>query len=119
MTLLSVNKFIEGQLMNRLFQHRIGALALMTTPHSGQTQAQTCPFDDGNSPLEVDGLILSRYALGVTGAPLVASTIINPVDAPTVEATINCPSCIPNNELLAVPAIRLTRAASRSRRFRA
>ncbi|MEO7255953.1 MAG: hypothetical protein ABIZ64_17145 [Casimicrobium sp.] len=55
--------------------------------------AQTCPFDDGNSSLEVEGLILTRYALGITGAPLVASTGINAVDAPTVEATINCPSC--------------------------
>ncbi len=55
--------------------------------------AQVCPFDDGNSSLEVEGLILTRYALGVTGAPLVANTGINAVDAPSVEATINCPSC--------------------------
>ena len=55
--------------------------------------AQTCPFDDGNSSLAVEGLILTRYALGITGAPLVASTGINAVDAPTVEAAINCPSC--------------------------
>ncbi len=55
--------------------------------------AQVCPFDDGNSSLEVEGLILTRYALGVTAAPLVANTGINAVDAPSVEATINCPSC--------------------------
>ncbi len=55
--------------------------------------SQTCPIADGNSSLEVEGLILTRYALGVTGAPLVANTGINAVDAPTVEATINCPSC--------------------------
>ena len=55
--------------------------------------AQTCSFDDGNASLEVEGLILTRYALGITGAPLVASTNINALDAPTVEATINCPSC--------------------------
>ena len=55
--------------------------------------AQVCPFDDGNSWLEVQGLILTRYALGATGAPLVASTGINAVDASSVEATINCPSC--------------------------
>ena len=55
--------------------------------------AQTCPFDDGNSSLTVEGVILTRYALGITGAPLVASTGIAAADAPSVEATINCPSC--------------------------
>ena len=58
------------------------------------TQAQqSCPFDDGNSSLAVEGVILTRYALGITGAPLVMSTGISAVDAPTVEAAINCPSC--------------------------
>jgi hypothetical protein len=60
---------------------------------AAKTHAQVCPFDDGNSSLAVEGLILTRYALGITGAPLVASTGINAVDAPTVEAAINCPSC--------------------------
>jgi hypothetical protein len=60
---------------------------------SQSSHAQTCPFDDGNSTLAVEGLILTRYALGITGAPLVASTGINAVDAPTVETAINCPSC--------------------------
>jgi hypothetical protein len=57
------------------------------------SHAQTCPFDDGNSSLAVEGVILTRYALGITGAPLVASTGIAAVDAPTVEAAITCPSC--------------------------
>ena len=57
------------------------------------SSAQTCPFDDGNSSLAVEGLVLTRYALGLTGAPLVANSGINAVDAPTVEASINCPSC--------------------------
>ena len=68
----------------------IALLSLVITPPA---HAQVCPFDDGNSTLAVDGLILTRYALGITGAPLVASTDINAVDAPSVEATINCPSC--------------------------
>ncbi len=55
--------------------------------------AQACPFDDGRSSLAVEGLILTRYALGLTGAPLVAATGISAVDAATVEASINCPSC--------------------------
>ena len=83
--------------MNRILQRSISVLvlltALFTTTYAAQTQAQTCPFDDGYSSLQVEGLILTRYALGLTGAPLVASTNINAVDAPTVEATISCPSC--------------------------
>ena len=83
--------------MNRLMQRSVSVLALLTvlftTTYTAQTQAQSCPFDDGNSSIEIEGLILTRYALGLTGAPLVANTVINAVDAPTVEATINCPSC--------------------------
>jgi hypothetical protein len=71
----------------------IALLALITLAGLQPALAQVCPFDDGNSSLEVEGLILTRYALGVTGAPLVASTGINAVDAPSVAATINCPSC--------------------------
>ena len=83
--------------MNRLLHRSVSVLAvlasLFTTTYTTQTQAQTCPFDDGNSSIEVEGLILTRYALGLTGAPMVANTNINAVDAPTVEATISCPSC--------------------------
>ena len=83
--------------MNRLLQRSVSVLALLaalfTTTYTAPTQAQTCPFDDGNSSIEIEGLILTRFALGLTGAPLVANTVINAVDAPTVEATINCPSC--------------------------
>ncbi len=68
-------------------------LMLLTLAGLPPALAQVCPFDDGNSTLAVDGLILTRYALGITGAPLVANTDINAVDAPTVEAHINCPSC--------------------------
>ncbi len=68
-------------------------VALLALAGPQTALAQVCPFDDGNSSLAVEGLILTRYALGITGAPLVASTDINAVDAPTVEATINCPSC--------------------------
>ncbi|TAG03151.1 MAG: hypothetical protein EAZ43_07180 [Betaproteobacteria bacterium] len=67
--------------------------ALLLAMMVSAAHAQTCPFDDGNSSLAVEGLILTRYALGITGAPLVMSTGISAVDAPTVEAAINCPSC--------------------------
>ena len=72
------------------FAALIALLSLVITPPA---HAQVCPFDDGNSTLTVDGLILTRYALGITGPPLVAGTGIFAVDAPSVEATINCPSC--------------------------
>ena len=68
-------------------------LLMLSAVHAPSAHAQTCPFDDGNSSIEIEGLILTRYALGLTGAPLVANTVINAVDAPTVEASINCPSC--------------------------
>lgn len=71
----------------------IAIIAVLAAFGSTATIAQTCPFDDGNSSLAVEGLVLTRYALGLTGAPLVANTGIADVDAPSVEATINCPSC--------------------------
>lgn len=51
--------------------------------------AQSCPFDDGHSSLEVEGLILTRYAMGITGAPLVAKSGIDTVSAQTVQDSIN------------------------------
>lgn len=72
---------------------RVVAATLCFSLSALAAHAQTCPFDDGNSSLTVEGVILTRYALGITGAPLVASTGIAAADAPSVEATINCPSC--------------------------
>jgi trimeric autotransporter adhesin len=70
------------------------ALGLGLAVLAAQTaHAETCPFDNGNSSLAVEGVVLTRYALGITGAPLVANTGINAVDEPTVVAAINCPSC--------------------------
>jgi hypothetical protein len=57
------------------------------------TVAQTCPFIDGNSTLAREGLVLTRYALGMRGAPLLAGTDFQASDAPNVELTIACPSC--------------------------
>lgn len=59
----------------------------------GAIEAQTCPFDDGNSKLTREGLVLTRYALGIRGATLVAGTDLLASDAPNVETTIACPSC--------------------------
>ncbi len=71
----------------------VAALILALSWLPAPVSAQSCPFDDGNSSLAVEGLVLTRYALGLTGAPLVANSGIDAVDAPTVEAAINCPSC--------------------------
>ena len=55
--------------------------------------AQVCPFDNGNSTLANEGLVMTRYALGLRGSAMVASTTFTAADAPTVEANIACPSC--------------------------
>ena len=55
--------------------------------------AQTCPFDDGNSTLPNDGLVLTRYALGIRGAAMLANTDFATADPATVEAHIACPAC--------------------------
>ena len=54
----------------------LGALALVALMAvlSASASAQTCPFDNGGSDATNDGLVLARYALGITGAPLTAST---------------------------------------------
>lgn len=54
--------------------------------------AATCPFDSGSSTLAVDGLILTRYALGITGSQLVANTGIADGSAQTVVDAINSPA---------------------------
>ncbi len=51
------------------------------------------PFDDGNSQLTREGLVLTRYALGLTGAALVNGTDFTLADAPTIQSNIACPSC--------------------------
>jgi hypothetical protein len=55
--------------------------------------AQVCPFENGGSTLENDGLVLTRYALGLRGAPMVANTSFAALDIPTIESNIACPSC--------------------------
>ena len=51
--------------------------------------ARTCPFDDGRSSLGVEGLVLTRYALGLTGAALLTNSGIATTDAQTVQDSIN------------------------------
>jgi hypothetical protein len=73
-----------------LLSASVFALILFT---SALVSAQTCPFDNGGATLENDGLVLTRYALGLRGATMVANTSFAAVDAPTIESNIACPSC--------------------------
>ena len=55
--------------------------------------AATCPFDTGGSDALKDGVVLARYALGITGAPLVASTKYASLDPLQVKNNIECVGC--------------------------
>ena len=73
----------------------LGALALVATlavlPASAS--AQTCPFNNGGSDATNDGVVLTRYALGITGAPLTASTRYASLDPLQVKNNIECVGC--------------------------
>ena len=58
-----------------------------------QAQVSTCPFDGGGSDAINDGVVLTRYALGITGAPLVASTRYASLDPMQVKGNIECVGC--------------------------
>ena len=57
------------------------------------TAASTCPFDTGGSDAVNDGLVLTRYALGITGAPMTASTRYASLDPLQVKNNIECVGC--------------------------
>jgi trimeric autotransporter adhesin len=65
-----------------------GALSIATF-----ASAATCPFDGGGSDAVNDGLVLTRYALGITDAPLVASTRYASLDPLQVKNNIECVGC--------------------------
>ena len=71
---------------------RIAASALLLAATTA-TALNTCPFDNGGSDAVNDGLVLTRYALGITGAPLVASTRYASLDPVNVKANIECVGC--------------------------
>ncbi len=66
------------------------ALALPAAP---VTAAATCPFDTGGSDAINDGVVLTRYALGITGSPMTASTRYASLDPLQVKANIECVGC--------------------------
>ena len=67
----------------------LACIAATTTPALG---AQ-CPFDNGASDAVNDGVVLTRYALGITGSPLVASTQYASLDPLQVKNNIECVGC--------------------------
>ena len=69
------------------------ALALSAALFTSSVHAQTCPFDNGGSDAVNDGVVLTRYALGITGAPLTASTRYASLDPLQVKANIECVGC--------------------------
>jgi trimeric autotransporter adhesin len=58
-----------------------------------QSFASTCPFDTGGSDAINDGVVLMRYALGITGAPMTASTRYASLDPLQVKNNIECVGC--------------------------
>ena len=77
----------------------VSAALLIAAALSAVTSAQavaTCPFDTGGSDLANDGVVLTRFALGITGAPLIASTKFASIAGFTgaqAQANIECTAC--------------------------
>jgi hypothetical protein len=55
--------------------------------------AATCPFDAGGSDALNDGVVLTRYALDIRGAPMTASTRYASLDPLQVKNNIECVGC--------------------------
>lgn len=70
--------------LNRIRYFGAASVCLLTLVAT-TARSQICPFDDGNSTLTREGLMLTRLALGLTGPALVANTDILAADAATVE----------------------------------
>ena len=71
----------------------LALIAATTLATSIAASAATCPFDNGGSDTVNDGVVLTRYALGITGAPLVASTRYASLDPLQVKNNIECVGC--------------------------
>ncbi|TAG01096.1 MAG: hypothetical protein EAZ43_12205 [Betaproteobacteria bacterium] len=63
---------------------------------AGAVHAATCTFDTGGSDALNDGVVLTRFALGITGAPLIANTKFASIAGFTgadAQANIQCTAC--------------------------
>ncbi len=70
----------------------IGVFVILSSL-SATGHAATCPFDTGGSDALNDGVVLARYALGITGTPLIASTRYANLDPLQVKSNIECVGC--------------------------
>ncbi len=66
---------------------------LLATTTSTAMAVASCPFDNGGSDALNDGVVLTRYALGIAGAPMIASTRYASLDPLQVKANIECVGC--------------------------
>ncbi len=71
----------------------LAVLACIAATAPNMVRAAQCPFDNGASDAVNDGLVLTRYALGITGSPLVASTKYASLDPLQVKNNIECVGC--------------------------
>lgn len=74
--------------MHHRFLRPAAVCALLAALFTAPIHAQTCPFDNGGSDAINDGVVLTRYALGITGAPLTASTRYASLDPLQVKRTL-------------------------------
>ena len=58
-----------------------------------------CPFDNELVSAQREGMMYARYALNVSGAPLVAATGFGPEHAAAAQAAMGCPSCWPQLDI--------------------
>jgi trimeric autotransporter adhesin len=68
-------------------------ISVLVASASAVSVAATCPFDNGGSDAINDGLVLTRYALEITGSALVANTRYASLDPVQVKNNIECVSC--------------------------
>lgn len=88
-----MNFSIHFRTMRHLTKALLPVLAVTPLLSPVAVHAQTCPFDTGGSDAVNDGVVLTRYALGITGAPLTASTRYASLDPLQVKANIECVGC--------------------------
>ena len=79
--------------LSAVFRALSAVAVLVTTVTAPLLYAATCPFDTGGSDALNDGVVLTRYALGITGAPLINSTKYASLDPLQVKNNIECVGC--------------------------
>ena len=71
----------------------VASITVGVVARSADAAPAVCPFDTGGSDAINDGVVLTRYALGITGSPMTASTRYASLDPLQVKANIECVGC--------------------------